>query len=328
MSVMALAAYGLLVVVGLALSALYSGLETGIYTINRVRLVVLANRGQRTARRLQLETGSPNRLLATLLVGNNVANYMGIYGVAAILDGLGFTPGQAIAINAGLLVPLLFVFGETLPKDLFRTHTDHWTYRLSGSLVLSRWLFTACGLLPVVRGTGALAGRLLRTAPHAAASARQHISQLIKEGVGAGVLSEGQATLADRALALRDRTVRAEMVPWKKACWLPLSAGPEHRREQLERHNFTRLPVVDESGKVVGVLAMLDVLLEPDRSTAQLMRPAVTFSPNTSVGEALKAMRTGRQAMAIVTEGSTNEPLGLLTLKDLVEPLTGELAAW
>ena len=88
------------------------------------------------------------------------------------------------------------------------------------------------------------------------------------------------------------------------------------------------MPVVDEAGRAVGVIAMLDVLLEPDRSTAQLMRPAVTFSPNTSVGEALKAMRTGRQAMAIVTEGSTNEPLGLLTLKDLVEPLTGELAAW
>jgi CBS domain containing-hemolysin-like protein len=58
------------------------------------------------------------------------------------------------------------------------------------------------------------------------------------------------------------------------------------------------------------------------------MRPAVTFSPSTSIGEALDAMRTGRQAMAIVTERGTDEPLGLLTLKDLVEPLTGELAAW
>ncbi|MHC4107138.1 MAG: CNNM domain-containing protein [Planctomycetota bacterium] len=215
MSVIELAFFGVLVIVGVSLSALYSGLETGIYTINRVRLVVLANRHDRAAKRLQLETDRPNRLLGTLLVGNNVANYMGTYGVAAILDSLAFTPGQAIVINAGLLVPLLFVFGETLPKDLFRTHTDRWTYRLSGVLVLSRWLFTACGLLPVVRATGAVAGRVLGTAPDAAASARQHISQLIKEGVGVGVLSEAQTTLADRALALRDRTVSAEMVPWR-----------------------------------------------------------------------------------------------------------------
>ncbi|MHC5006843.1 MAG: CNNM domain-containing protein, partial [Planctomycetota bacterium] len=63
--------WGLMAVSGICLSALFSGLETGVYTINRVRVVVRANRGESAARRLQHEIRKPNRLLSTLLLGNN-----------------------------------------------------------------------------------------------------------------------------------------------------------------------------------------------------------------------------------------------------------------
>ncbi len=321
--------FGALALVGLALTGLFAGYETGVYTLNRVRLAVRTARGDRAATALTRELLNQNRTLATLLIGTNAASYLGSYALAALLHGAGLSDWAVIGWEVVIFTPLLFVFAETLPKDLFRTHTDRWSYALLWVLRLAKWLFTFTTLLPIVQSAGMLASRLLGTSADAATTARQRMSQLIKEGVGSGVLSEAQTTLADRALALRDRTVSAEMVPWKDVCRLPLSADPPHRLELLmARHNFTRLPVVDEAGRAVGVIAMLDVLLEPDRSTAQLMQPAVTFSPNTSVGEALEAMRTGRQAMAIVTAPSANEPLGLLTLKDLVEPLTGELAAW
>ncbi len=328
MSALELLGFGVLALVGVALSGLFSGCETGLYTLNRVRLTVRTAHGDRAATRLSRELFNQNRALATLLIGTNAASYLASYAVAAMLHGAGLSDWAVIGWEVAIFTPLLFVFAETLPKDLFRTHTDRWSYKLWWVLRLAKWLFTFTTLLPIVQAAGMLASRLLGTSADAATTARQRMSQLIKEGVGSGVLSEAQTTLADRALALRDRTVSAEMVPWKDVCRLPLSADPPHRLELLTERHFTRLPVVDEAGMAVGVIAMLDVLLEPDRSTAQLMQPAVTFSPNTSVGEALEAMRAGRQAMAIITEGSANEPLGLLTLKDLVEPLIGELAAW
>jgi CBS domain containing-hemolysin-like protein len=309
------------------MSALYSGIETGVYTLNRVRLNVRAGHGDRRAMRLRRELRRPNRLLSTLLIGTNASSYVASFAIAAMLHDLGLGDWELIALEAAIFTPILFVFAETLPKDLFRTHTDRWTYGLSGLLPSSRALFMLTGLLPVVHGLGGLVSRLFGGGPQAALSARQRISQLIKEGVGSGVLTEMQTTLADRALAMGGRTVSTEMIPWNRAVAIP--HGAERRqRETLIRRNFTRMPVVDDAGRVVGILASLDALLAPDRPTGDLMIEPITFRPDTPVRDALRTMRAARRKMAVVVESDGARPQGLVTLKDIVEPVTGELGAW
>ncbi|MCH8165890.1 MAG: DUF21 domain-containing protein [Planctomycetes bacterium] len=320
--------YGVLSLLGVVLSALFSGLETGLYTLNRVRLLVRAGRRDRSAMRLHGELEHPNRLLTTLLLGNNIANYLGTFGVAAILNQLGFNALLSVVINAAILIPVLFVLGETLPKDLFRTHTDRWSYAWSGFLVACRRLFTWIGLVPIVQVFGTLVSRVIGSDAALEPTARQRISQLIKEGVGVGVLSESQTTLADRALAMRDRTVSTEMIPWRNVVTLPLDADHPTRRALMRRRDFTRFPVVDAAGRAVGILSLLDALVEPSKPTRQLMTVPMTLEPTMRVREALRTMRSQRQSMAIAVDPSSAHPVGLLTLKDLVEPITGELGAW
>ncbi|MEE8478313.1 MAG: CNNM domain-containing protein, partial [Gemmatimonadales bacterium] len=298
--------------------------------LNRVRLAVRAAHGDPSAIRLRDELAHQNRMLSTLLIGTNASSYLGSYAVAALLhgDGAGLTDWEVIGWEVVILTPLLFVFAETLPKDLFRTYTDRWSYALSAVPMVSRWPLMVTGLLPVVQGIGGLASRLLGGSREGPASARQRVSQLIKEGVEVGVISESQSTLVDRALATRDRTVGAEMVPWRRVATVPLDATQAARRTLMKRDNFTRLPVVDAGGRVVGVLDRLDALLDPKKSIRQLMQRPVTLAPSTRVRDALRTMRRERRPLAIVAERSAARPLGLVTLKDLVEPLTGELAAW
>jgi putative hemolysin len=81
-----------LAAIGLGGSAVFSGLEIGLYTLNRVKLAVAAERGDRRAVRLQRELAQPERLLAGLLVGNNMVNYLGTVAIAALLDRAGFGP--------------------------------------------------------------------------------------------------------------------------------------------------------------------------------------------------------------------------------------------
>ena len=76
---------------GLLLSALCSGLEIGLYTINRVRLAVRSGRGDRRAVRLDRELRDPGRSLTTLLIGNNIANYLGSLGIMALLKSSGLS---------------------------------------------------------------------------------------------------------------------------------------------------------------------------------------------------------------------------------------------
>ena len=316
------------VIAGLVLSALYSGSETGLYTINRVRLDVRAAAGERRARWLQALRARPNRMLAVLLVGNNVANYLGSYGLAWLLEGAGLNAWEGIAVNAGLLIPLLFVFGEILPKDLFRTHTDRWTYAITGFLRVSAFVFRWTGLVPVIEALAQWALRRVGDEGGAAGTARERMSRLIKEGLGAGVLSEEQTTLADRALRLRSVTVADEMVRWARVVTLRADLPPAQRTAFLGRHAFSHLPVVDERGRILGVIAALDALLDPRQPTRALMEPPVLVPAHLPARDALQRMRRGQWALGIVVDAADTDgkrPRGLVTMLDLVEPLTGDL---
>jgi CBS domain containing-hemolysin-like protein len=315
-------------ILGVLLSALFSGMETGFYTINRVRLLLRAARGNHSAQRLRREILQPNRLLATLLIGNNIANYLGSYGIAAILDQAGFTPGQSVALNAIILIPLLFILGETLPKDLFRVYTDRWSYQCVNLLIGARLVFTWTGLVPIVRVSATLATRILGGDPNTPSGDRQRMSQLIKEGVGAGVLTETQTNLADRVLTIHQRTVVDEMVDWRDVRTLNIAIDSEDRTKLLHQTNVTRVPVLDENGRVIGVLSLLQAALDPDQSTKALMSDCRTFAPDVPVLDALRHMQADRHRLAVIVEPETDRPIGIVTVKDLVEPLTGELKAW
>lgn len=328
MNTMELTIYFLIAFLGVCLSALFSGMETGIYTLNRVRLRVRSGNKEPSALRLRDEISKPDRLLSTLLIGNNLANYAGSFGIAAILELLGYTEWSAITLNVLLLTPILFVLGETLPKDLFRTHTDSWMYRLSGLLLVIRIILTITLLLPLIRSAGTLASRMMGQATGHPIAARQRISQLIREGAGVGVLSESQVTLADRALAMRERTIDSEMIPWRKVALIKTSATPKDRDALLRKVNYTRLPVIDAYNNVVGVISTLDAAIHRDKNTDDLLTDIFQLPSDTPITRALKLMRQEKQDMALAVHPTTRQRVGIVTLKDLVEPLTGELAAW
>jgi len=312
--------------VGLGASAVFSGIETGLYTINRVRLAVRAGRGDRRAMQLRSELARPGRTLVTILIGNNIANYLGSLGVAALLLRAELGPASSVAVNTLVLVPLLFIFGEVLPKDLFRAHTDSWSYRWVGVLRAVRRAFTVVGLVPLVEGAGWLIGRALggrRTIPD---SGRVRMAELMKEGAGAGVLTEAQLGLFDRALTMGQRTVASEMRPWRAVVRLRADASGPALPQVPTGRPFSRMPVVDARGQVVGVLGLLDALLDPKATVRALMRPPLILPPTMRALDALTRMRERRVKMAVVAEPSSGRPLGLVTLHDLVEPLSSPTA--
>ena len=141
---------------GVIMSAIYSGLETGLYTINQIRLGVRSSAGLKSARRIVRLVTHPTRMLAVLLVSNNIANFLASYGAARLLNATTLNPWEAIAINAVVMIPLLFIFGEVLPKDMFRTHTDTLTYAWSGVLHITDKLLRWTGIVPLVASIGKL----------------------------------------------------------------------------------------------------------------------------------------------------------------------------
>ncbi len=320
-------------VVGLAGSALYSGLETGAYSLNRVRLQIFSHQGYRGAAALYKLIRAPTTLLAILLIGNNVANYMGTAGMTVLLQDAGLTDWQIVAANLLIITPLLFVFGETLPKDLFAAHSDQLMYRFVWFLRWSGNVFRWVGLLPLIELFSKQFARSLRTERVPTAfHPRRHVEALVKEGVGYGLLSDDQSAIVERVLELNHRTVAGEMIEWPDVRRVSIDDPPTAIHGLAERTSHGRLPVTDASGRVVGVVRVVDALLhEPDQCPpiADLMTEPLTLAPTTPLRQAITALQRHHTALAIVTDDkSPDTPVGIVTMKDLVEPITGELISW
>ena len=216
---MDVAGFALLALLGLIGSAMFSGLETGVYCLSRVRLNLRATSepADRSARLLRHELDSTSRTLATLLIGNNVFNYMGVFGLTALLQVYIESEIVVIALIALLFTPVLLVVAESLPKELFRVSADRLTYLYVWPLTITRWLFTITLAIPIVLVFDKAAARITGASPADAfgRDARSRIAALLKEGATLGVLTESQTKLIDRALTLREATVLEEMIPWR-----------------------------------------------------------------------------------------------------------------
>lgn len=315
---------------GLAGSALCSGLEIGVYTVNRVRLAVRAARAGSgaSARVLRNELEHPERLLATLLIANNAFNYLGAAGITAILVGAGLSELATIVLNAVVLTPVIFVFGESLPKEVFRLEADRLTYRLAFMLRVFRWILTAALVLPLVRLFAHATARLLGGEPEVAltGSSRDRVAALLKEGASHGMMSESQADLVDRALVFNRTTVRDEMVPWAKVRTLSADLDRAAAVRAVGAHPASRFPVVDRRGNVVGVLRQIDLHLRPEASLGDLLERPVRLAPEESARSALRRMREAGVDFALVEV--SGRPVGIVTDKDLFGPLVEELAEW
>lgn len=311
---------------GVIVSAICSGLETGLYVVNRVRLAVRAGRGDRAAIRLERELERPDRLLATLLITNNAANYAGSLGVAAIIAGFAVPVWAAVALNTLIVVPLLFVFGETIPKDLFRTRADSWLPRFGAALTGARRLLTMAALVPLLATISTILRRFLGDDDRNAGSPRARIARFIRESHASGSLSEAQLDLAGRALAMRQRTVASEMTPWRQVASLKHSTENADVRAIARSTLRSRLPVVAD-GRVAGFVEVQHLLVHGGSVAEALDADVPRFPPTARAFSALEVLRRRRRPMGVV-EDAEGKPLGIVTLKDLVEPLIGDLRAW
>lgn len=320
-----------LMLIGFIGSAMYSGLETGSYSLNRIRLQIYNHEKITRAISLKHLIERSTTLLSTLLIGNNIANYLGTASLAVILQRFALEDWQAILLNTAVVTPILFVFGETLPKDLFAAHADRWMYRLSWVLVWSKRVFTLLGIVPLIAGFTWIVMTLLGQSGQVTTfHPRRQVETLVREGVGYGLLTDDQSAMVQRILALSQQNVKEDMTPWRQVEKIRLQDDSGLLWKLADRSRHSRFPVMDSSNKIVGVVNVMDALVhDPDDtpSISTLMQPLVTVTTSMTTRAALDKLRHESAHLAVVMDRA-ERPVGVVTVKDLVEPITGELSSW
>ena len=315
----------LLLALCLALSAIFSGSEVAFYSSSRTRVEAEALRGgwlQALSHRL---VRSEALLLASLLVGNTLVNQLSTVAVDELFSQLPIPVAWREVVVAFTLTPALVLLGELFPKDLARRRPHHLLRIAAPVLALVRVAVSPLAW-PLAKLTDAISVLLGGERDgFRYVHGRERVFELLRERGGPALPDIER--LALNTMELRSRKVELVMVPWRKVENLRLERGPEGAFEQFSTTQFSRLPVIDAAGAVVGYIHQLEFLALPRGSELQpLIRPLLALDPATPLDRALARLRQSGQRAALV--GSPQRPLGWVTLKDVVEEVTGELSRW
>jgi len=321
---------------GILLAAVANGMETGIYRLNRIRVRLRAEAGDRRARFLVGLLGDVRGLIVVCLVGYNVGVYVTTAFVTTLVEGAGWSesPVGVEILATMLLAPIFFVFTDVTPKSIFTYEADRWMYRLAGLLRAGYVMLRSVGLVPALKGTSTLVLRIARGREGARANPfhpRQRLRAFLREGAAEGVITGYQDELVEKVLALRERQVRDVMIPLARVTAVQAGIDRDRFVEQLRAHSYSRLPVWEErKDHIVGIVHVNDVLGAeggPFDLARVMTRELVEVPPEMPVGQAMFRMRAARAAMAVV-RNPRGRAVGIITIKDLVEEIVGELAVW
>lgn len=319
-------------VAALGLSAFFSGVETGVYCLNRVRLNVLAGRGRPRAVRLLALMKRPQELVITTLLGTNCADYLATVCITTLLLHATEARGLAEIYATALLTPLVLVFGGVIPKDWFQRESGRLMQLVS--LPLAWCLRVACWT-GLVGALDKLTQYLIRVVDplHAETSQdllpRLQMHRLLSEGAASGGLSAYQRETLDRVMNISRVRLADVMAPRARAIMVPLDIPRDDLLRIARMAHFSRLPVYrDDPRHIVGVVNVYHVLMDnEEKEIAEYIQPAEFLNAAETVPAALLKLQKSRQVMAIVTNNA-GDCLGLVTIKDLVEEIVGELEAW
>ena len=321
----------------LVLSAFFSGSETALTAASRGKLRAQADRGSKGAERALRLTEDSERLIGSVLLGNNVVNILAASLATALFTRMFGESGVALATLVMTL--LVLIFAEVLPKTYAITNAEKTAARVSPVITVVIFLFSPIvGAVRIfVRGVLRLFG--VQTDPDSKIlSAREEIAGAITLGHSEGAVEKEHRDRLLGALDLHERMVEEIMLHRSKIEMINADATPEEILSQALQSPHTRLPVYrGETENIIGVIHAKDLLramdgltrgenakgIENFRITDVAMKPY--FVPDTTtLDEQMRQFLRRKTHFALVVD-EYGALRGLITLEDILEEIVGEI---
>jgi CBS domain containing-hemolysin-like protein len=312
----------LLFLVGLRLSAFFSGVETGFYRISVLRLNIDSQAGDKVASRLLWFIQNPSRFVATCLVGNNVANYVTTLAVGLFVGHQISDNGGYAEVLATLAVsPIVFICGELLPKNLY--------FRAPMSLLkqdtkLFRFfdlMFRPISfpLIMIARIFERLSGDNDRSG--AAILGRNRLAQVLSQGHQEGILLDVQNRMVSGLMRLVQERVTTVMTPTARIIGLDDSTDREKLLDLARLYGLAYVIIrkPGKSGDWYGYVRTIDILLT-SRPISSYIQEMPSFDEKENRLEALLTLREQGAKIGVVKK--RDAVIGVIYEQGLIEALS------
>lgn len=303
-----------------ACSAFFSASETAYTSLNLVRIKRMAGEGDARAARVLRLSEQYERLLSTILIGNNIVNIL-----SASLATLLFVRAlgdRGVSVSTAATTAVILLFGEVAPKKVAKDHAEAVALRFCAPLSAITKLFAPLNWL--LGCWQRLIGRMFKPAREQGFNEDELIT-IVEEAESGGGIDKHESELIRSAIEFTDVEVEEILTPRVEMKAIELDAEDGEIAELFQSSGCSRLPVYRETvDDIVGILHEKDFYAHRG-APVQTMMSAPRFVMQTmKVSDVLKFLQKAKAHMAIVVDEYSGVQ-GLVTMEDILEELVGEI---
>lgn len=297
----------------------------GFFTANEIAsvsssLLKLRHRqesGDKKAALIYNRMMSPERFLATILVGTNISLVMSSSLLTSFLLHLKIT-------NTSLWMMLFFspfvvIFGELIPKNIGRHFRENLSINSIDSYKFFEKLFS-----PVVRIIELLTGFLVKSFIGKARRrslfvTKEELASLIKEMEAEGGIDKGETEAIEEVFTFKQQKISDLYVDINKVVAIDHNAPYQNILEVIKQNGYTRYPVFKQAGEIAGYLNVFDLCYNDQTNWQALVRPIVKVDLNAKLYDVFSFMKEKKENLALVVSG--NKTCGIVTFRDLIKEI-------
>ena len=318
----------IIMVICLIFSAYFSATETAFLSMNKTRLKVLADKGNKKAQLALALDEKYDRLISTILIGNNIVNIT-ISSVATIVfvsllanygdESLGAT------VSTAVVTVLVLIFGEITPKSLAKDAAD--PFAMFSAPIINFIMKLLTPLTFIFGLWKKLADRII-TAEEEEAMSQEELLTFLEEVEQDGGLDEEEGELLRNAVEFGDLAAKDILTHRMDLEAVSINATTEEVAEAFTGSRFSRLLVYEDSiDRIVGVIHHKDFyhgLGVTDKPLSEIMSTPVLVHPTEKLDDLLRRLKAQKSHVSVVIDeyGGT---LGIVTMEDILEELVGDI---
>ena len=311
-------------VILVAFSAFFSASETAFSSLNQIRLKSRAEDGDPSAARVLAMSEQYDKLLSTILIGNNIVN-IAAASIGTVLFTRLLDPQRGATVSTIVLTIVVLIFGEVTPKSLAKEMPERIATAVSPFLSLLMlllspltWLFTQWKKL---------LGHFIHSG-EADTITEGELMTMVSEAESDGELTDRESQLIRSAIEFDDVEVEEILTPRVDVVAVEDTTSLEELAQTFAESGYSRLPVYhDNIDNIIGVVHEKDFYLAKLKKAAtveELVVPTLYTTGTTQISQLLRTLREQHHHMAVVVDeyGGTE---GIITLEDILEELVGEI---
>lgn len=312
----------------LSFSAFFSGSETALMAISKLRLRHLADKKPRRARIVVQILKRPERLIGTILLGNNLVN-VAMSAIATVLAISMWGQKGIIYVTAALTLMIL-IFAEITPKVYAKYFNERISFLVAPILEVIMTVFH-----PVTLGVTFVSSKILLLLGVDVSKIKRpllteaELKTCIKMGEDSGAITPEEKRILSRVFTLNDKTVREVMIPKEKMAILDIDASKEEILWAILKTGHSRFPVRQGiDADIIGFIHAKDlfklIMEKKGIDIKRVLRPPYFVSADDKINSQLRGFQVKKYHQAIVLN-EKGKVIGLITLEDVLEELVGSI---